>query len=218
VTPLDIGLVAAFAVLAVANWIAVAAPAPDARQVALTKTSATVVLVAIAALAGEMDGGARTALVVAVILCLIGDVALLGDSEGRFLAGLGSFAAGHVAYVVTALMVGVSWPRLAVALPFLAVLFGFRFVTRTIPGARASGGPALGAAVIAYAAVIAAMVVTATGTPFWTAAVGAMLFAVSDWMIGYDRFVSPFRNARVAVMATYHVGQVLLIAGLIAGG
>jgi uncharacterized membrane protein YhhN len=177
-----------------------------------------VVLVAIAGLAGDMDGGSRTALAVAVALCLAGDVALLGDSDGRFVAGLGSFAAGHIAYVVTALMVGVSWPRLAVAFPFLAVLFGFRFVTRTIPGARSRGGPALGAAVVFYAAVIAAMVVTATGTPIWAAGVGAMLFAVSDWMIGYDRFVAPLRHARVAIMSTYHVGQLLLIAGLIAGG
>lgn len=216
--PLTAGLVAAFAVLAVANWVAVAPATPDARQVATTKTAATVALIALAALAGQMDTGARVALVVAVTLCLAGDVALLGDGEARFLAGLGAFAAGHVAYVVTALGVGVAWPRLAVAVPFLAVLFGFRFVTRTIPAARRHGGTPMMAAVIVYAAVIATMVVTATGTPCWAAAVGAMLFAISDWMIGYDRFVQPFRHARVAVMSTYHLGQLLLIAGLIAGG
>ena len=38
-------------------------------------------LVGIAAVAGEMEGAARVALVVAVVLCLAGDVALLGDSE-----------------------------------------------------------------------------------------------------------------------------------------
>ena len=73
-------------------------------------------------------------------------------------------------------------------------------------------------AVIFYAIVIATMVTTATGTPVWVAAVGAMLFAISDWMIGYNRFVQPFAWARVGVMATYHIGQLLLIAGLIAGG
>lgn len=216
--PVEVGLVAAFAVCAVANWVAVAPGRVDHRQVAITKTAATVVLIAIAALAGQMDGGARAALVVAVVLCLAGDVALLGDTEPRFIAGLGSFALGHIAYVVTALMVGVEWPRLAIAFPFLAVLFGFRFVSRTIPGAKADGGVVLMGAVTFYALVIATMVTTATGTPVWLAAAGAMLFAVSDWMIGYDRFVQPFPWARVGVMSTYHLGQLLLIAGLIAGG
>lgn len=216
--PLTIGLVAAFGILAVANWVAVAPAAPDRNQVALTKTAATLVLVAFAALAGEMDGGARTALVVAVVLCLAGDVALLGDSEQRFIAGLGSFAAGHLAYVVCALLVGVEWPRLAIAFPFLAVLFGFRFIARTIPGARREGGTVLMAAVVFYAVVIAAMVATATGTPFWSAAVGAMLFAASDWMIGHDKFVAPLPHARLAVMTTYQTGQLLLIAGLVAAG
>src|SRR5699024_2408047 len=117
-TPVSVGLVAAFAVCAVANWRAVAVAVVDRRQVAVTKTAATGFLVATAALAGEMDGTARVALVAATVLCLLGDLALLGDSDERFLAGLGSFAAGHVAYVVTAVVVGVSWPRLAIALPF----------------------------------------------------------------------------------------------------
>lgn len=216
--PVEVGLVAAFAVCAVANWVAVAPGRNDHRQVAITKTAATVVLIAIAALAGEMDGGARAALVVAVVLCLAGDVALLGDSEERFIAGLGSFALGHIAYVVTALIVGVDWPRLAIAFPFIVVLFGFRFIGRTIPGAREHGGAPLMGAVVFYAIVIATMVTTATGTPIWVAAAGAMMFAVSDWMIGYDRFVHPFAWARVGVMSTYHIGQLLLIAGLIAGG
>ena len=45
-------------------------------------------LVAIAGLAGDMAGDARAALIVAVLLCLFGDAALLGDRDSRFLAGL----------------------------------------------------------------------------------------------------------------------------------
>ena len=116
-----------------------------------------------------MDGDARAALVVAVVLCLAGDVALLGDSDERFLVGLGAFALGHVAYVVTALLVGVSWPRLAVAFPVLAVLLGFQAATRMLPGARRHGGPPMLVAVAVYSLIISAMVVTATGTPSWLA-------------------------------------------------
>ncbi len=175
-------------------------------------------LVAVAAFAGDMAGNARAALIVAVVLCLAGDVALLDDSDSRFLLGLGSFAAGHVAYVVTALLVGVTWPRLAIACPFLAVVRVVQTVTGTIPGARRHGGIAMMVGVAAYSAIISAMVITATGTAFWSAAVGAIVFAVSDSIIGYHRFVTPVQRADVPIMMTYHVGQLLLILGLIAAG
>ena len=62
------------------------------------------------------------------------------------------------------------------------------------------------------------MVLTATGTPHLAAALGAMTFAVSDWLIGHDRFVGPGLGGPVAVMVTYHIGQALLILGLAHGG
>ena len=209
-------LVAAFAVFAIADWVAIGQRHAARRRI--TKPAATCLLVGIAAVAGEMDGAARVALVVAVLLCLAGDVALLGDSDERFLVGLGAFALGHVAYVVTALLVGVSWPRLAVAFPVLAALLGFQAVTRMLPGALRHGGPPMLGAVVAYSLIISAMVVTATGTPSWLAFAGATLFAVSDSMIAYDRFVRPLRRADLPIMVTYHTGQLLLIAGLIIGG
>jgi len=210
------GLVAAFAVLAVANWRA--GLGTDHFQVALTKTSATLVLVAIAGLAGEMAGDARGALVVAVVLCLIGDVALLGDSDSRFLAGLSAFALGHGAYVVTALIAGVSWPRLAIAFPFLAVVIAAQTTTKMIPGAHRHGGTPMMIGVTIYSGIISAMVITASGASSWVAAAGAMLFAASDTIIGYNRFVKPIPRAQVAIMSTYHVGQLLLILGLVAAG
>ena len=125
---------------------------------------------------------------------------------------------GHVGYIVTALLVGVSWPRLAVAFPVLAVLLGFQATTQMLAGARRAGGAPMFVAVAVYTVIISAMVVTATGTPSWLAFSGATLFAVSDSMIAYNRFVKPFPRADLPIMMTYHVGQLLLIGGLIAGG
>lgn len=213
-----VGLVAAFAVFAIANWRAVAGTARDASQVAITKTGATATLVVFAAWAGDMGGDARATLVVAVVLCLAGDIALLGRSDGRFLAGLGAFALGHVGYVACALLVGVEGSRMTVAIGFLAVLLVFQAATKMLPGAKQHGGTPMLAGVAVYTVIISAMVLTATGTTSWVAMAGAKLFAVSDTMIGYNRFVRPFRGADVAIMATYHAGQLLLIAGLIAAG
>jgi uncharacterized membrane protein YhhN len=209
-------LVVAFAVLAVADWVVIWRG--DHRRRPVTKTLATVALVAIAAVAGDMEGGARAALVVAVVLCLAGDVFLLRDDDTSFLAGLGSFALGHGAYVVTAVLIGVDWPRLAWAFPFLAAVLGVQAVTQMLPGAKRQGGNAMMLAVAIYSGIISAMVITATGTSSWVAAVGAMLFATSDSIIGYTRFVKPLGRADAPIMVTYHAGQVLLILGLIAAG
>jgi uncharacterized membrane protein YhhN len=216
VSPATWALVAAFGALAIADWSATARG--DRRRRSLTKPAATALLVAIAATAGEMAGDARAALVVAVVCCLAGDVALLDDGDRRFLAGLGAFALGHAAYVATALLVGVSFPRLAVAAPVLAALVAFQLGSGMLPGARRAGGPAMVVALAGYTLIISTMVVTAWGTPSWLAGAGATLFAVSDSMIGYRRFVRPGRASDVPVMVTYHAGQLLLIGGLIAGG
>ncbi len=69
-----------------------------------------------------------------------------------------------------------------------------------------------------YSGIISAMVITASGTSSWVAAAGAMLFAASDTIIGYNRFVKSIPRAQVAIMSTYHVGQLLLILGLVAAG
>jgi uncharacterized membrane protein YhhN len=211
------GLGWTFVALAVANWWAVSRPAPRRRRrlVAFTKVGATAALAGVATVAGDLPAGARIALVLAVVACLAGDALLLGASELHFLAGLGSFAVGHALYVVTALLVGVTPSRALVAVPFLVALLGFRFAVETVPGAARQGGPLLGGAVVVYAVVIAAMVLTVTATGSWAAAAGAASFAVSDWLIGYDRFVRPLPHARLAVMVTYHVGQALLVGGLV---
>jgi uncharacterized membrane protein YhhN len=216
VEAVDAVLVAAFVALAGADWAAIWRRADRRRRI--TKPAATTALVVIAALAGGMAGDARATLLVAVVLCLAGDVALLDKSERRFLLGLAAFAAGHVAYVATALLVGVSWPRLAAAFPVLALLLGFQASTRILPGARRRGGDTLFVAVAVYSLIISAMVVTAFGTASWLAAAGAALFALSDVLIAYDRFVRPVERADLPIMVTYHSGQLLLVGGLIVAG
>lgn len=70
------------------------------------------------------------------------------------------------------------------------------------------------ATVLFYAVVISAMVLTAWSSAVWVAALGAMLFAASDWVLGHQRFVGPLPGRRLSVIVRYHVGQALLIVGL----
>lgn len=208
--------------LAVADWVMVARGDVGARRI--TKLLPMLVLLAGVVLTTTGEWPAAAWLVAGIVAGLAGDAFLLEplrpeSAEVRFMAGLGSFALGHLAYVVTALVAGVDRGWAVLAVPFLVVLLGYRFASETVPGARRHGGIVLSGLVVLYAAIISAMVVTATGTAYVAAAVGSMLFAISDWLLGYQRFVRPLgrgRHGEVAVMVTYHVGQTLLVLALAA--
>jgi len=179
------------------------------------KPATMAVLIGVAAMAGDASGDARAWIVIGAVFGLIGDVALLGDGETAFMSGLGAFAVGHLAYAVGAVLVGFDPVWALPGAAFVVALLSYRFVGRTVPGARAQGGPVLAGAVLFYAAVISTMTVTAWGTGAWLAAVGASMFAISDWVLGHQRFVGPLPGGRLSVIVPYHVGQALLIVGLV---
>ena len=72
----------------------------------------------------------------------------------------------------------------------------------------------LAAPVAVYMAVISLMVVIAFGTARPFAIVGAVLFYASDGILGWNKFVEPVPHGRVAVMTTYHLGQIGLVLAL----
>ena len=206
------GLVVAGVVIAVVDWWAVATGRVGVERVAKPATMAA--LIAVIVMIPDVPSDIRPWLLAGAVFGLIGDLALLDDGEASFMVGLGSFAIGHLMYVAAALNVGFAVGRAVPGVLFVAALLGYRFVSRTLPGALAAGGRVLGGAVVFYAAVISAMVVTASATPSSVGAAGAMLFAVSDWVLGHRRFVGALPGGRLVVMVPYHVGQALLVVGL----
>jgi uncharacterized membrane protein YhhN len=87
---------------------------------------------------------------------------------------------------------------------------------QVVPATFLRGGPALAFPVALYTVVIGAMVIVAFDTGEPLIAVGATVFAASDSILALDRFVRPRPWARVVVMVTYHVGQALIVAGVLA--
>jgi uncharacterized membrane protein YhhN len=63
--------------------------------------------------------------------------------------------------------------------------------------------------------VIGTMVATALAIGNPLAAAGAVLFAASDSMIAWDRFVGAFPRSGVWIMVTYHLGQAGLVLSLL---
>jgi uncharacterized membrane protein YhhN len=76
-----------------------------------------------------------------------------------------------------------------------------------------TNGP-LRISVICYMGVISLMVGSALASGSWAARGGAVLFMISDTLLGWDRFVRPISWARPAIIVTYHLGQLGLAHAL----
>jgi alkenylglycerophosphocholine/alkenylglycerophosphoethanolamine hydrolase len=142
-----------------------------------------------------------------LVLSALGDV-LLEASPALFLPGLVAFLLAHVAYVIA----------------YLGRTSRFQLM-RLVPVALFSGAafhllePHLGAMrgpVIAYMVVISIMLwramaqIGADGTGGlrpWLATIGAWMFAISDLMVAWSRFVDPEASMQVPLLLLYWAGQ-----------
>lgn len=200
------------AVIAAVDWWAVAT---DRRSVEYVAKPAT--MIALGAVALSLDpasAAARVWFVGALGCSLAGDVFLmLPDRDRWFTAGLGAFLVGHLAYVAGLAVAGVEATPVLVGVVVVAILVPLA-APPLVRGARAVD-PRLGGPVMAYVAAISAMVVLAVGSGVAVAVAGAALFYLSDFTLGWSRFVRPFRGDRLVVMTTYHLGQALLVVSLV---
>lgn len=201
---------------ALLDWYAVARD--DRRTEVWAKPLVLVSLLVTALVLGATDSVAGVWLLVALVFGLAGDVALLSDSLPRFRAGVFAFLVGHLAYVACFASLGLtmiptwSWAGLVVLAVALIVTRG------VVPATHRLGGRSLSVPVAAYSLVIGAMLLCAwfTGEPL--VAVGATVFVASDAILSVDRFVRPIPHAHLLLMVTYHVGQALIVAGVLAAG
>jgi uncharacterized membrane protein YhhN len=204
-------LLIVFAVYALGDWWAV--ETENERLEYLCKPTALAALTWAALALEPADDGVRAALAVGLVLSLAGDVFLMLPRD-LFVAGLASFFAAHVAYVVAFVIDGQEPALLLAGLVVVAV--GMAVVGRRLVGAvKAGPTPQLAGPVVAYVTVISAMVATAIGSGNPVAIAGALSFYASDALLGWNRFARPFPHARLAVMVTYHVGQGLLVLSLL---
>ncbi len=216
--PLVTATLSITALLAGLDWVAVGtgrrrveAVAKPAVMVGLMATAAGLVTAGPADRAGP-DGGVALLVLLGLLAGLAGDVLLLPQVD-RFVPGLVAFLIGHLAYLAAFLRTGPAPLGLAGgAVVALALLLG---AGRPILAAVRRDRPSLAVPVGCYLVVIGAMLTAAIGSGPVAAACGAMLFAVSDAVLGWTRFVRPIPGQRLLVMCSYHLGQVLIVLGLL---
>ncbi len=196
-------------VAAVGNWIAVAREHQTGIYVCKPLTLALLIASA-CTLDPTTTDAVRAWFVVALVLSLLGDVFLMLPHD-VFVAGLGSFLLAHVAYIVGLNLEsdGNWWWAIPVALA-VGVLG-----SRLVRGIRRSGHPEMVGPVVAYVLTIAVMVASALAGGNAVAATGAVLFMISDALIGEHRFVRPRGWQPLAIMVTYHLAQALFVVSLV---
>ena len=162
----------------------------------------------------------------AIAFSLLGDVFLMLPRE-QFRAGLLAFLLAHLAYMAGFIrQVPSRWDILTLMALIIAgasAIPGRRILTAL--SARGESGLRLPVAI--YMGVLAGMVFAAWSTwvqPAWPprasalVSVGALLFLASDTLLAWNRFVRPVPDARLKVRVLYHLGQILLVTGVLLTG
>jgi uncharacterized membrane protein YhhN len=176
---------------------------------------ATLAVLAVAAATLDPAAGAdarRWWFVAALGFSLLGDVLLMLPNE-QFLGGLVAFLVGHLCYIAGFWTDGPGVAAFLASAVLVALAIG-TVARRILPAVR-SEEPVLVAPVAGYMVVIGVMVASAVAIANPLAGVGAALFAGSDSMIAWDRFVGEFPGAGLAIIVTYHLGQALLVLSLL---
>ena len=160
---------------------------------------------------------------IGILFSLAGDIFLMLPKE-QFIAGLVAFLLAHLAYIIG---LNQSFPPLDAFGILMAVVLGMtaaKLYKNIEAGLVKQGKEKLKKPVLAYTAVITIMLLSAFLTlsrPDWdtraamTVSIGAALFMLSDAILAWNKFVQPIKNGRVMNMAAYHLGQIILIYGVV---
>lgn len=159
-----------------------------------------------------LDARYRRAVLAGLVLSLVGDVFLMLPGD-RFVPGLVAFLLAHVCYIA-AFAPGSSGKARAMAFVVVAVVAGGNLF-----GLLPRVDEALRIPVLAYVAVLATMAAFALART-WTpaivqalphsarlAAIGAVLFMVSDTLLAWDRFAGGVPARTLLVLGTYYAAQ-----------
>jgi uncharacterized membrane protein YhhN len=148
-----------------------------------------------------------------LLISSVGDV-LLACGRNFFLAGLAVFLCAHLVYILlfTRRRASLAAPSGQFAFPAFLVVFGLVFGGWLAPSLGALRVP-----VFCYIAAIVAMGATASRANYRSPCVlsGAVLFLISDSLLGAGRFKTPIPLGAVLVWTTYYAGQCAIALGVL---
>ena len=156
------------------------------------------------------------AIIVGLLCSLAGDIFLMLPGD-RFIAGLVAFLLAHLAYIVAFVMAPGTALGPRTALIFVPLIAYGALIFRIL-------APHLGRLRLPVPAYLLVIVVMdgfalerwrATGTANTAlAALGAILFVISDTFLAWNRFIARFRSAQALILGTYFAAQWLIALSL----
>ncbi len=188
----------------------------------LTKPAVMVFLFAWLVTATGLDGAALW-FGIGMLLCLAGDILLIFDDR-FFVFGLAAFLLGHAAYIAGFNIPLPKFDFFGLLLAVFIAILGGQVFRKIQAGLVEKKLLRLRRPVMAYTVAISLMLLSAMLTlfrPDWRpgaallVATGAGAFMVSDVILAFNKFVSPIKNGRMLNIAVYHLGQILLAAGVV---
>lgn len=169
----------------------------------LLKPLTTLLIAGIALAANPASIPYQHWLLLAFGLSFAGDICLMFPGQRWFAAGLAAFLLGHLAFTA-AFLHGVGQAALPGWLA-LVVLYAGALLWILLPRSGALKLP-----VLLYCLVLAAMVFAAAGRyeslgtgKALSALCGALLFMLSDSLLGIRQFVRRYRHAQALILSTY---------------
>lgn len=201
-------LLVAAAGAALVDWWSVFTDRP--RVETLAKPAVMVLL--LTAVVVEASGATPWVIALALLLSLIGDVLLLPAID-RFVLGLAAFLVAHLAFIIAFSISLAGQPAIDALAPALGVGLALALwwtLGRRITTSSRTIDPTMGSAVSAYILALTLMVVAGVGVGSVVLASGTLLFALSDSVLGWNRFVGAVPHGRLATHVLYHSGQGLI--------
>ncbi len=192
-------LLVATAVAALINWWS--RFSNNDRVETWSKPLTTILVIGVALVSGAPTNHVVVA-VIALALCLLGDV-LLMPVVNNFVGGLAAFLLGHIAFVVLFFQYGLEKVSLAGLAIVMVALLGAG-PGRVIVQGAAHADAKLRIPVQAYLLVISTMAVVGWSTANPWVIAGTTLFVVSDSVLGWRQFVGQRSWMGPTVMITYH--------------
>jgi len=161
----------------------------------------------------EAPAPLKRPLALALVFSGIGDFALSSPSDLSFPLGMTAFLIGHLFYLWIFVRSLRPWSALDRSRRVIIGLIGVYAVTMGAMILPRTGE--LMPAIAGYFFVLSLMAAAsfASLAPRWTR-LGAVLFVLSDTLIGVDRGLVPLEFSHIAVMGTYYAAQLLILAGL----
>ncbi len=154
----------------------------------------------------------------AIVFSLLGDIFLM--FEGYFIQGLGAFLIAHIFYILAFQPESSRFfSKKELLIPGTVVLiYGGILLGIVLPNV----GSALKIPIIVYSFTILIMLLmtlhrfgNVSDISFKYVIIGASLFVISDSMIAISKFVTSFPMDGVLIMATYGIGQYLIVEGFL---